>query len=163
MRIRLLAVGGKMPGWVVQGYNEYHKRLPHEMSLELIELPLGHRGKGADKARAIRQEGDAMLAAIPKGDLVVALEVDGRHWSTEKLAANLSDWQMEGRNISLLVGGPDGLDARCSALAERKWSLSALTLPHPLVRVILAEQIYRAWTVIQGHPYHKEICPDTSV
>ncbi|WP_293264575.1 23S rRNA (pseudouridine(1915)-N(3))-methyltransferase RlmH [Neptunomonas sp.] len=155
MKIRLLAVGGKMPDWVAVGFNEYSKRLPHEMTLELVELPLGHRGKGADMARAIRQEGDAMLAAMPKGDRVIALEVEGRSWSTEQLAAKVSEWQMDGRNISLLVGGPDGLDPRCVALADQKWSLSGLTLPHPLVRVILAEQVYRAWTIIQGHPYHK--------
>jgi 23S rRNA (pseudouridine1915-N3)-methyltransferase len=155
MKIRLLAVGGKMPDWVTQGFVEYSKRLPNEMSLELVELPLGHRGKSADKARAIRQEGDAMLAAIPKGDRVIALEVKGRAWATEQLADHIRDWQMDGRNISLLVGGPDGLDPRCVEVADQKWSLSALTLPHPLVRVILAEQVYRAWTIIQGHPYHK--------
>lgn len=155
MKIRLLAVGGKMPVWVSQGFNEYIKRLPAEMTFELVELPLGHRGKGADKARAIKQEGDAMLAAIPKSDRVIALEVQGKSWSTERLAEQIRDWQMDGRNISLLVGGPDGLDPRCVQAADQKWSLSALTLPHPLVRVILAEQVYRAWTVIQGHPYHK--------
>ncbi|BBB28460.1 23S rRNA (pseudouridine(1915)-N(3))-methyltransferase RlmH [Neptunomonas japonica] len=155
MKIRLLAVGGKMPDWVTTGFNEYSKRLPHEMTLELVELTLGHRGKGADMARAIRQEGDAMLAAIPKGDRIIALEVEGRSWSTEQLAEKVSEWQMDGRNISLLVGGPDGLDPRCVAIADQKWSLSGLTLPHPLVRVILAEQVYRAWTIIQGHPYHK--------
>ncbi len=155
MKIRLLAVGGKMPVWVSQGFNEYIKRLPSEMTFELVELPLGHRGKGADKARAIKQEGDAMLAAIPKSDRVIALEVKGKSWSTEQLAEQIRDWQMDGRNISLLVGGPDGLDPRCVQAADQKWSLSALTLPHPLVRVILAEQVYRAWTVIQGHPYHK--------
>ena len=96
-----------------------------------------------------------MLAAIPKGDRVIALEVLGKNWSTEQLAAQVEDWRMDGRNISLLIGGPDGLDSRCSAIADQKWSLSALTLPHPLVRVMLAEQLYRAWTVIQGHPYHK--------
>lgn len=155
MKIRLLAVGSKMPDWVTKGFQEYTKRLPTEVAFELIELPMGHRGKGADLARAIRQEGDAMLAAIPKGDRVIALEVQGRSWSTEQLAQQLEDWQMDGRNVSLLVGGPDGLDPRCVSAADQKWSLSALTLPHPLVRVLLAEQVYRAWTIIQGHPYHK--------
>ncbi|MCP8686014.1 23S rRNA (pseudouridine(1915)-N(3))-methyltransferase RlmH [Marinobacterium sedimentorum] len=155
MKVRLIAVGGKMPGWVTQGYDEYAKRLPADLTLELVELTLGHRGKGADIARAKRQEGDQMLAAIPKGDLVVALEVEGRNWSTEQLASNMEGWRMGGRNVSLLIGGPDGLDARCSAAAEQRWSLSALTLPHPLVRVLLAEQLYRACTILQGHPYHK--------
>jgi 23S rRNA (pseudouridine1915-N3)-methyltransferase len=155
MKVRLIAIGGKMPGWVTQGYDDYARRLPADLALELVELPLGHRGKGADLARARRQEGDQMLAAIPKGDLVVALEVEGRNWSTEQLASNMEGWRMEGRNLSLLIGGPDGLDTRCSAAADQRWSLSALTLPHPLVRVLLAEQIYRACTILQGHPYHK--------
>lgn len=155
MRVRLIAIGGKMPRWVTDGYNEYAKRLPPDMQLELVELPLGHRGKNSDVARAKKLEGDQMLAAIPKGDRVIALEVGGKSWSTEQLADQLEDWRMDGRNVSLLVGGPDGLDSRCVALADQKWSLSALTLPHPLVRVLLAEQLYRAWTVIQGHPYHK--------
>lgn len=155
MRVRLIAIGGKMPRWVTDGYNEYAKRLPQDMQLELVELSLGHRGKNSDVARAKKLEGDQMLAAIPKGDRVIALEVGGKSWSTEQLADQLEDWRMDGRNVSLLVGGPDGLDSRCVALADQKWSLSALTLPHPLVRVLLAEQLYRAWTVIQGHPYHK--------
>lgn len=155
MKVRLIAIGGKMPRWVTDGFNEYAKRLPQEMQLELVELPLGHRGKNSDIARAKKLEGDQMLAAIPKGDRVIALEVGGKSWSTEQLADQLETWRMDGRNVSLLVGGPDGLDSRCVALADQKWSLSALTLPHPLVRVLLAEQLYRSWTVIQGHPYHK--------
>lgn len=155
MKIRLITIGSKMPRWVVDGYEEYSKRLPSDFQLELIELPLGHRGKNADLARVIRQEGDHMLSAIPKGDLVVALAVDGRSWSTEQLADQAEKWRMSGRNISLLVGGPDGLDERCLAIAEQRWSLSPLTLPHPLVRVLLAEQLYRAWSLLQGHPYHK--------
>jgi 23S rRNA (pseudouridine1915-N3)-methyltransferase len=96
-----------------------------------------------------------MLAAIGKGDRVIALDVLGKQHSTEQLSDQLADWRMEGCNLSLLIGGPDGLDPRCLAQADRKWSLSTLTLPHPLVRVLLAEQLYRAWTILQGHPYHK--------
>ena len=155
MRIKLIAVGTRMPGWVTEGYAEYSKRLPAELSLELQELSLGHRGKNADTARAIAREGDDMLAAIGKGDRVVALDVKGRSWSTEQLAEQLQQWQMDGRNVSLLVGGPDGLDSRALQQAEQRWSLSPLTLPHPLVRVLLAEQLYRAWTITKGHPYHK--------
>lgn len=108
MRIRLLAVGTRMPSWVNQGYEEYARRLPGDFRLETVELPLGHRGKGADLGRAIRSEGDAMLAAIPKGDRVVALTLDGRPWSTEQLAEQAERWRMSGQNLSLLVGGPDG-------------------------------------------------------
>lgn len=155
MRIKLITVGTRMPGWVTQGYGEYAKRLSGDLTLELQELALGHRGKGADLARAIQREGDQMLAAVPKGDRVLALDVRGRPWSTEQLAEQLAGWQMGGQHLSLLVGGPDGLDPRCLALADQRWSLSALTLPHPLVRVLLAEQLYRAWTLLKGHPYHK--------
>lgn len=155
MRIKLIAVGTKMPAWVTTGYQEYAKRLPRDCSLELVELSLGHRGKGADLARAIQKEGDAMLNAITSGDQVVAMEVGGKSLSTEALAAQLERWQMSGSNLSILVGGPDGLDKRCVAQADMKWSLSDLTLPHPIVRVVLAEQLYRAWSVLQGHPYHK--------
>ena len=155
MKIKLLAVGTKMPAWVTTGFNEYNKRMPREMSVEIVELAIGPRGKGADLNRAIKKEGDAMLAAIPSGDWVVALEVTGKTWSTEQLSAQMEGWQLKGCNLCLLIGGPDGLDPRCSALADQKWSLSALTLPHPMVRILLSEQLYRAWSLIQGHPYHK--------
>ncbi|MDY6890580.1 MAG: 23S rRNA (pseudouridine(1915)-N(3))-methyltransferase RlmH [Pseudomonadota bacterium] len=155
MRIRLLAIGNRMPAWVEAGYDEYARRLPPEFRLELVELTPGQRGKNTPIARAIRSEGDAMLAAIGKGERVVALDPRGQPWSTPQLADQARQWCMEGRNVSLLVGGPDGLDPRALALAEQRWSLSALTLPHPLVRVVLAEQLYRAWTLLQGHPYHK--------
>ncbi|MDO6746835.1 23S rRNA (pseudouridine(1915)-N(3))-methyltransferase RlmH [Gilvimarinus sp. 1_MG-2023] len=156
MRIKLIAVGTRMPSWVVEGYGEYAKRLPRgDMSVELVELPLAKRGKNADIPRAMESEGEAMIAAIGKGDRVIALDVQGRSFSTEKLAEKLATWRMDGQGISLLVGGPDGLSAKALALADEKWSLSALTLPHPLVRVLLMEQLYRAWTVLHNHPYHK--------
>ena len=155
MRVSLLAVGSKMPGWVEQGVKEYSKRLPPEIKFEIKEIALGKRGKGADINRAIASEGQQMLSAIPAGDKVIALAVTGKPWSTDKLAAELMDWQREGNNISLLVGGPDGLAPECLARASQFWSLSALTLPHPLVRIVLAEQLYRAWTINNNHPYHR--------
>jgi len=155
MKIKLLAVGTKMPSWVNEGFNEYSKRMPRDMMLELVELPMGLRGKNADIQRAVQKESDAILAQIDKQDFVVALEVKGHNWSTEKLAKNMENWQMSGQNLVLLVGGPDGLSDACRARANQQWSLSALTLPHPIVRVVLAEQIYRAWTVTQNHPYHR--------
>ena len=155
MRIRVIAVGTKMPAWVKQGVAEYHKRLPPELKLEIKELPLGQRGKGADLKRAIQTEGQQMLSAIGSGDTVVALDVLGKPWSTEKLAEELKSWQFEGNNISLLIGGPDGLAPECLARADKKWSLSALTMPHPIVRVLLTEQLYRAWTINSNHPYHR--------
>ncbi|MBD2858863.1 23S rRNA (pseudouridine(1915)-N(3))-methyltransferase RlmH [Spongiibacter sp. KMU-158] len=155
MRVSLICIGGKMPAWVDDGVAEYRKRLPPEIQFEIRDLPLSKRGKNTDIRRAIAQEGEAMLAAIPKGDTVVALDVKGKSISTESLASSLESWQMDGDNISLLVGGPDGLSADCLAIAKQKWSLSAMTLPHPLVRVVLAEQLYRAWTILAKHPYHR--------
>lgn len=155
MRFKMIAVGTKMPAWVETGFNEYAKRLPRDFSLEVVELPMGPRGKNAPIAKAIAKEGELMLAAIPKGDKVIALDVLGKPWSTEKLSDNLASWSMECSNYSLLIGGPDGLAPQCLARADAKWSMSALTLPHPLVRIVLAEQLYRAWTLLNNHPYHK--------
>lgn len=155
MRITLIAVGNKMPDWVEQAYHDYAKRLPADCSLKLLEIPMAKRGKNTDIHKAKAKEAELILAAIPKHDRVIALEVGGQSWSTEKLAANLSDWRMSGDNFSLLIGGPDGLGHECVQRADRLWSLSPLTLPHPLVRVLLAEQLYRAWTINQNHPYHR--------
>ena len=155
MRLRILAIGTKMPDWVESGCNEYLKRLPPELRIEVVELPLGKRGKGADIQRAILREGEAMLKAIGERDQVIALEVQGKSWSTGDLAVNLQHWQGSGDNVSLLVGGPDGLAPACLARADSRWSLSPLPLPHPLVRVLLAEQLYRAWSINAGHPYHR--------
>ena len=155
MKIKLLAVGTKMPAWVTQGYDEYARRMPSDMQLKLQELGLGFRGKGADLKRAIAKEGEQMLASIPAQDHVIALDVLGKSWSTEQLAKQMTGWRMEGQDVDLLVGGPDGLSPQCTQKATQKWSLSPLTLPHPLVRVLLAEQLYRAWTVNNNHPYHK--------
>ena len=155
MRIRLICVGTKMPAWVTTGFQEYAKRLPADCRLELVEIPPGHRGKGADVQRAIEKESRQILAALGKNERVVALDVEGRQWSTEQLAGTIGEWQMGGQNVALLVGGPDGLSAECLARAQQRWSLSNLTYPHPLVRVILSEQIYRAWSLLNNHPYHR--------
>ncbi len=155
MRITVIAVGTRMPGWVEQGVAEYDKRLPREINLTWREVPLAKRGSDANTETLRAREGDKILAAIPAGDRVVALDVEGKRFSTQGLAATLSDWMMSGDSYSLLIGGPDGLSAACLARAQQRWSLSDLTLPHPLVRVILAEQLYRAWTITAKHPYHR--------
>lgn len=155
MRIRLVAVGTRMPGWVGEGFSEYAKRLPRECSLELIEIPVSKRRKQLTAEQARAEEGRQMLAAIPGDCHVVALDVKGKAWSTEQLADRLRDWMGSGRNVALLVGGPDGLHRDCLDRADQCWSLSALTYPHALVRVILAEQLYRAWSITVGHPYHR--------
>ncbi len=155
MRIRLVAVGQRMPDWVQQGYREYARRLPPECRLELIEIPAETRGRKADVARLLRREGERQLAAVPRGDRVVALDVAGQSWDTPRLAGQLTRWLEDGRDVSLLVGGPEGLAPDCLARAEQRWSLSPLTLPHPLVRVVVAEALYRAWSLLRNHPYHR--------
>ena len=155
MRIHLIAVGTRMPSWVVEGYKEYAKRLPRECRLQLTEVPLSKRHKSQTATQARQQEGKAMLAAVPKDCTVIALDVGGKIWSTEDLARNLGDWLGSGRDVALLVGGPDGLSQSCLDRADQRWSLSALTYPHSLVRIVLAEQLYRAWTLNTGHPYHR--------
>jgi 23S rRNA (pseudouridine1915-N3)-methyltransferase len=155
MQINLIAVGTRMPAWVSDGYHEYARRMPRECVLTLTEIPLGQRSKAQPVERAVNDEGKRMLAAVGDRQRVIALDVNGRGWSTEQLADALREWLQDGRDVSLLIGGPDGLAADCLARAEHRWSLSPLTLPHPLVRVLLAEQLYRAWTLTSGHPYHR--------
>lgn len=155
MRIHLIAVGQRQPAWVDEGYREFARRLPPECALTLVEIPAERRARNADIARLREREGERMLAALPRDGLVIALEVGGRSWSTEQLAVELERWRGAGRDVALLVGGADGLAPGCLARAEQSWSLSPLTLPHALVRVVIAEQIYRAWTILRGHPYHR--------
>ncbi len=145
-----------MPGWVQQAVAEYSKRFPPELKLVLRELPLTRRSGDSNAARAMAQEAQAMRKAIPQRDRVIALDVHGQAWSTGQLAEQLAAWQMSTDNYSLLIGGPDGLDPQLLNEVHLRWSLSALTLPHPLVRVILVEQLYRAWTINARHPYHRQ-------
>lgn len=155
MRIHLIAVGTRMPSWVEQGYREFSKRMPHECTLQLVEILLARRSKSQATERARNEEGRSILAAIPAGCHVVALDVKGKSWTTEGLASKLEDWLASGRELALLVGGPDGLSPACMERADQIWSLSSLTFPHALVRVMIAEQLYRAWTITIGHPYHR--------
>ena len=155
MRIKIIAIGKKMPAWVEQGWAEYFKRLPKEIKVELIELPLGGRGKTTSTGKTKQEEAERILAAVAPSDHIVALEVTGKSWSTEQLADNIAGWQMDGKTVALIIGGPDGLDAAVLNRAQQKWSLSALTLPHPLVRIVLIEQIYRGISLLNNHPYHK--------
>jgi 23S rRNA (pseudouridine1915-N3)-methyltransferase len=155
MDINLIAVGTRMPAWINDGYREYARRMPRECCLKLTEIPPGQRTRSASVPRAIEAEGKRMLDAASPGQRVIALDVQGQGWSTRQLADQLRLWMQDGRDVALLVGGPDGLSEACLARAEQRWSLSPLTLPHPLVRVVLAEQLYRAWTVTTGHPYHR--------
>lgn len=155
MQIHIIAVGGRMPAWVAEAYAEYARRLPREFRLTLHEIPAGRRAKGADLARLARDEGERQLAAVPGGARVVALDRSGRELDTEALAARLEQQLAAGQDLALLIGGPEGLAPACLAAAHERWSLSRLTFAHPVVRVVLAEQLYRAWSIISMHPYHR--------
>ncbi len=154
MLVRLLAAGTRMPAWVAAGVEEYARRLAGQLRFEMREIALGARG-GGDAARAVGEEGKRMLAAIKPGTFVVALEVTGKSFSTEQLSQWLGARMQSGRDLALLIGGPDGLSAECLERSDLRWSLSPLTLPHTLVRIVVAEQLYRALSILKGHPYHR--------
>lgn len=144
-----------MPSWVQQGYGEYAKRLPRECELILKEIPAGKRTKNSDTARIIREEGERILAAIPQNCHVVTLDLGGKLWSTLQLSQSLERWQDNGQHVALIVGGADGIADEVKKIEKESWCLSNLTFPHPLVRIVVAEQIYRAWSILQNHPYHR--------
>lgn len=155
MRATLIAVGEKMPSCVSEGYNEYAKRLSHELPLQLVEITSKLRGRTNDLARVIADEGALMIAAIPKGAQAVALDGRGKLYSSEQLGEQLSRWRMDGRDLAFLVGGPEGLAPAALDRANQRWSLGPATLPHPLVRIVVAEQLYRAASLLGNHPYHR--------
>lgn len=155
MKIYLIAIGSKMPAWVTEGFNEYKKRLPESFALELIELPMEKRSQGTSVDKLKQKEGELILKALPKRCLVIALDEHGREYTSVDLAGELEKWASMGSDVALIVGGPDGLSDEVKARADRLWSLSKLTLPHPLVRVVLAETIYRAYSIAQHLPYHR--------
>ena len=144
-----------MSSWVEEGYQEYARRLPSNCALILHEVPSKFRGKNADIPRLLKEEGQKMLEAVPKGSRIVALDPNGKQRTTEQLAQTFESWMSGGTDVALLVGGPEGLSPECLSAAHKKWSLSKLTLPHPLVRVVVAEALYRAWSVMTNHPYHR--------
>jgi 23S rRNA (pseudouridine1915-N3)-methyltransferase len=154
VKIRLIAVGHRPPEWVSQGFREYARRLPRELPLELVEIsPASRKSVSPERVRGI--EAERLLAQVGPDDRLLALDERGQAWSTVRLADNLSDWRMQGRDVAILIGGADGLDETCRQRADHVVALSAMTLPHALVRVVLAEQVYRAWTILSGHPYHR--------
>ena len=155
MQFHLLAVGTRMPAWVNSGFREYASRLPREHALILHEIPAAKRYKSTTKRMQLEHECTRILAKIPKDSLVVALDTQGKCWSTEQLAENMREWLQTGRKIALVIGGPDGLSKACLERSNHRWSLSPLVFPHGLVRVIVAEQIFRAWSIINNHPYHR--------
>ena len=155
MHIHLIAVGQKMPAWVVQACDDYLKRLPRELQLNTIEVPLIKRGKNPDIQRIVRDESRRIMESVPAGCSLVALDVKGRKVSTEKLATTLNNWMQQGNDIAIVIGGPDGLSDELLQQAEQTLSLSDMTFPHPLVRIVIIEQLYRAWSILNNHPYHR--------
>mgnify|MGYP001828558787 FL=1 len=144
-----------MPGWVQEAWAEYARRFPRPFSLELREIALQKRAKNADIERLRESEGQSLLSSVPTGFRIIALDERGKQSSTIELARQMECWMREEKGVCFLVGGPDGLSRDCRQSAQQSWSLGKLTLPHPLVRVVLAEQLYRAWSITQNHPYHR--------
>lgn len=158
MKIRILTIGQKMPAWVYTAFEDYFKRIQPFVTTQLIELPMAKRGKNdsdADILKYCQIEGEAILSNTKQGEVLIALEVGGRELSTEKLAQTMQQWTLEGADIVLAIGGPDGLSDAVRKAAAWHWSLSKLTLPHPMVRIILIEQLYRAMSINHNHPYHR--------
>jgi 23S rRNA (pseudouridine1915-N3)-methyltransferase len=156
MQISILAVGTRLPAWVYEGVKTYQKRFPPQIQLQLVEIPVGQRTARGKVTRAMQKESEQLLRHAKSANRTIALDEGGKQWSTMELADEMRDWQNQFPRIALLIGGADGLHPDCKDRADRVWSLSRLTLPHAMVRVVLIEQIYRAWTILQNHPYHRE-------
>jgi 23S rRNA (pseudouridine1915-N3)-methyltransferase len=156
VKLSVLAVGHRMPAWVTAGFEEYARRMPREMPLQLKELKPAQRSSAADVTRWLQTEAGHINAAVPAGALRVVLDEHGRTFPTRVLAEHLERWRGDGRDAAFIIGGADGLDPEIKTGAGLLWSLSPLTLPHGLVRVVLAEQLYRAASILANHPYHRE-------
>jgi len=156
MKIYFLAIGQRMPGWVEQGYKEYASRLSGTVQVELKEIPAAKRVRNSVIKKIKQDEGKRLLAAVPAGAKIIVLDEHGKSQTTKQLASHLDEWIQMSQNMAILIGGPDGLSDECLQKADLKWSLSDFTFPHPLVRIILVEQIYRAWSLLNNHPYHRE-------
>lgn len=155
MQLLIVAVGHKMPGWIETGFAEYAKRMPPELRIELREIKPETRSSSNNATTVMQREAARIEAALPKQCRIVALDERGRDLTTVQLATQLGDWQREGGDVAFLIGGADGLDPALKARAQTLLRLSSLTMPHGMVRVLLAEQLYRAWSVTQNHPYHR--------
>ncbi len=155
MHIRLLAVGDRQPAWVNDAYEKYAERLPREWKFRLDAVPTVRRSKNDKSLQAMEAEGAQVLARLQDAELVVLLDERGNSLSSSGLASKLADWQRDGRDLCLVIGGPDGVSEACHRRADFKWSLSPMTLPHGLARVLVTEALYRAWSMNSGHPYHR--------
>ena len=155
MHIRLLAVGDRQPAWVDDAFGIYTERYPREWKFRLDTIPTVRRSKNDKSDRARVTEGEQILAKVQKTEQVVLLDERGTQLSSSSLSGRLADWQRDSRDLSFIIGGPDGVSEACRQRADFVWSLSRLTLPHGLARVLFAEQLYRAWSLHTGHPYHR--------
>jgi 23S rRNA (pseudouridine1915-N3)-methyltransferase len=156
LRLTIICVGHRMPAWIQEGFNEYAKRMPPEARIEVVELKPEERGAGRSVDKAKAAEGERILEAIPDGATVIALDERGKAVTTQGLSVMLEGWMRDGSHPAFVIGGADGLSDDVKKRADKLVSLSALTLPHALVRVVLAEQLYRAWSILARHPYHRE-------
>lgn len=156
MKLRIIAVGHRMPAWIEAGYREYARRMPADAALELVEIRPEKRAAGASTARIRQLEAERIRAALPAQATLIALDERGRQPSTVELSGHLARWMQEGRQPCFVIGGADGLDPSIREGSDLLLGLSRLTLPHGLVRVLLAEQLYRAVSILKGHPYHRE-------
>ncbi|HSG35184.1 MAG TPA: 23S rRNA (pseudouridine(1915)-N(3))-methyltransferase RlmH [Sphingomonadaceae bacterium] len=155
MHIRLIAVGDRQPSWVDAAFENYLKRLPRQWQFRLDPVASAPRTRKSGSEGAIKAESEMVLAKIRQAEFVVVLDERGTEWSSRELADRLQVWQQEGRDLAFVIGGPDGVSAECLDRADLRWSLSRLTLAHGLARVLLIEQLYRAWCLLSGHPYHR--------
>jgi len=156
MHIRLIAVGDRQPAWVDDAFDNYSARLPREWKFRLTSIATVRRGKNDRLDKAMQAEGEQILAKIDAAEQVVLLDERGKHYSSSELSKRIGDWQADGRDLCFIIGGPDGVSGAVRERAVWTWSLSHLTLPHGLARVLFAEQMYRAWSLQVGHPYHRE-------
>ena len=156
MRLSIVAVGTRMPDWVQAGVQEYLRRLPSDFGLQVHEIPLARRSRNSAPGAAMAKEAEAILARTQRTDYLVTLDVQGRRLDTGAFSRRLDGLRQAGRDVVIVVGGPDGLDPQVLQRADESWSLSDLALSHPLVRIVVAEQFYRAWSLLHNHPYHRE-------
>jgi 23S rRNA (pseudouridine1915-N3)-methyltransferase len=156
LKLLIVSVGHKMPDWITAGFNEYAKRMPREAKIELLEIKPEPRSTGKTTAQIMELEAQRILAALPQNCLRVALDEHGAQPTTRQLAAQMQEWMREGRDVAFIIGGADGLHESVKQAAKQMLALSALTLPHAFVRVLLVEQLYRAYSLMHNHPYHRE-------
>jgi len=156
MKFFVASVGHKMPGWISDGFNEYAKRMPREAKIDLLEIKPEPRSGGKTTEQIMEAEAQRINSALPAGCLRIALDERGAGWTTRQLADKMQHWMGEGRDIAFIIGGADGLHPSIKQGAQQLLALSAMTLPHAMVRVLLAEQLYRAYSLLHNHPYHRE-------